>query len=92
MVAERAHADFVALRCVAPPEVAADRLRSRSGISDADPSIESAMRADAHSWPEASEVDTTTAVDETVRHAAAHIRPKPARRPWLPPRPRLAPD
>ena len=91
-VAERAHADLVALRCVAPPEVAADRLRSRSGISDADPSIESAMRADAHSWPEASEVDTTTAVDETVRHAAAHIRPKPARRPWLPLHPSLAPD
>ena len=90
-VAERAHADFVALRCVASPEVVADRLRSRSGISDADPSIASAMRADAHPWPEASEVDTTTAVDETVRHAAAQVRPKPARRPWLPPR-RLAID
>jgi uncharacterized protein len=90
--AERAHADHVALRCVAPPEVAADRLRSRSGISDADSSIASAMRADADPWPEASVVDTTTAVDETVHHAAAKVRLKPARRPWLPPRPQLEPD
>jgi hypothetical protein len=88
---QRVHADLVALRCVAPPEVAADRLRGRSGISDADPSIASAMQADVDPWPEASEVDTTTAVNETVRQAAAYVRPKQARQPWLPPRTRLTP-
>jgi uncharacterized protein len=91
-VAERVHADLVALRCVAPPEIAADRLRGRPGISDADPSIASAMRADADPWPEASEVDTTISVHETVRYATAQVRPKPARRPWLTPRPQLEPD
>jgi uncharacterized protein len=91
-VAERAQADLVALRCVAPPELAAERLSSRSGISDADESIAAAMRADTDPWPDASEVDTTTSVVDTVRHAAAQVRPKPARRPWLPRRPQLEPD
>jgi hypothetical protein len=91
-VAERAHADFVALRCVAPPKVAAGRLSSRSGISDADESIAAAMRTDTDPWPDASDVDTTTAVVDTVRHAAAQVRPQPARRPWLPRRPQLEPD
>ena len=75
-VAERAHADLVALRCVAPP---AGHGRPPPAVvpvyPHADPSIASAMRADADPWPQASEVDTTTAVDETVHHAAAQIRP-----------------
>jgi hypothetical protein len=91
-VAGRAQADLVALCCVAPPDLAAERLRGRSGISDADGSIAAAMRTDADPWPEASAVDTTTSVDETVRNAADRVRPEPAGRPWLSPHPRLEPD
>ena len=86
------HADLVAVRCAAPREIAAGRLRSRIGISDADETIAAAMQAGAEPWPEAHTADTTTSLEETVRHVVEHARPHPAVRPWLPRRPMLEPD
>lgn len=58
--AARAHSEVVALRCVAPAEVAAQRMRERHGdVSDADPRIAAAMSRDVDSWPSASDIDTS---------------------------------
>ncbi|WP_342769788.1 AAA family ATPase [Prauserella muralis] len=68
--ARAVHSELVALRCAAPAEVAAGRIRSRhGGISDADPRIAAAMSADADVWPEATTVDTTTSPEESLAAA-----------------------
>ncbi|MFF5343471.1 AAA family ATPase [Streptomyces althioticus] len=75
-VAERAHADLVALRCHAPDGVAAARLDARTpGPSDADTSVAAAMRATAAPWPEAVPVDTGGALGAAVEQAMAAVRP-----------------
>jgi predicted kinase len=70
-VAAHGHSPLTALRCVAPVEVTAQRLRERRGdVSDADPHIAHAMAAEADPWPTASDIDTTG----TPQHALAAAR------------------
>jgi aminoglycoside phosphotransferase family enzyme/predicted kinase len=75
-VAGRTHSTLVELRCDAPAEVVAARLRGpRDGVSDADVAIAAAMAAHADPWPEAVTIRTDTALAESVATAAALIRP-----------------
>lgn len=57
----------VPLRCSAPRSVAADRIQNRdAGYSQATPAVADAMAATAHPWPEASALDTTRPVEDSV--------------------------
>jgi len=57
--ADRVHSRLVALRCTAPADLAAARLRDRADtLSDADPAIASAMTAAEDPWPQALPVPT----------------------------------
>lgn len=72
-LARGAHAELVALRCTAPPEVIAQRLRERAGsVSDADEAIGRAVAAHADPWPQASPIPTGGSVPDAV--AAARLR------------------
>lgn len=74
--AERAHADLVALRCDAPAEIAAARIRERTADqSDADAAIAAIMATRADHWPEARTVDTGTTPGAALAHALNLIRP-----------------
>ena len=63
LVADRADAELGQLRCEAPPEVTARRMRDRAAAggdpSDAGEDIAAAMAATAAPWPEATTIDTT---------------------------------
>jgi aminoglycoside phosphotransferase family enzyme/predicted kinase len=73
--AARTHSNLVALRCAAPPEVAATRLRRRAGgMSDADQGVAAAMAADADPWPDAATINTEAAPDRCVEHASTLVR------------------
>lgn len=68
--ARRAHATFVELRCTAPAEVTAARLRERTAaVSDADEAIGRTLNADADPWPQANPVFTGGSVDAAVHEA-----------------------
>lgn len=62
-VADAAHAAFVALRCEAPQELAAERIvtRLRQGHdpSEATPAVARSLALAADAWPEATAVDTS---------------------------------
>lgn len=69
-VADETRSDLVALRCACPRAIAAERLRARPrGDSDATPAIADALAAEAAPWPEAIELDTTRAIEESVAEA-----------------------
>ena len=76
-VAERAYADLVQLRCVAPVDVATRRVLGRalthSDISDATPEVVARMAAEAPPWPEAWAVDTTGPRERSVAEATARV-------------------
>lgn len=73
-LAGRTHSDLAALRCSAPGEVAAERLRNREhGASDAGPDTAAMLDADADPWPEAAAVTTTGSPDEAVAQALAAL-------------------
>jgi predicted kinase len=75
-MAERAHADLVALHCQVPDGTAAARLAARApGASDADLSVATAMAATESPWPEAVRVDTSGSLESAVARALAVIRP-----------------
>jgi uncharacterized protein len=58
-LAERTHATVTEICCVAPTEVAAERLGShRRGASDADASVAARLAATMDPWPRALVVDT----------------------------------
>jgi aminoglycoside phosphotransferase family enzyme/predicted kinase len=61
-LAQRAAADLVELRCTAPSDLAANRMRRRAAAggdpSDATPEIAAAMAAAATPWPEATTIET----------------------------------
>ncbi|AEA26991.1 gluconate kinase [Pseudonocardia dioxanivorans CB1190] len=59
-VADDRAAELVQVRCVAPSDVAAARIRARHGsASDATPAVAAQMAATVDAWPDALEVDTT---------------------------------
>jgi aminoglycoside phosphotransferase family enzyme/predicted kinase len=72
-VAQDTVSDFVAVRCQAPPDVAAARIdaRRRAGVDPSDATVEIAerMRKAATPWPEAVTLDTTGPIDATVAEA-----------------------
>lgn len=88
-VAARSHSDVVSLLCEVPEEVAAARMRERSGPSDADEAVAAAMRGDADAWPEATLVNTSLPLDVGVAHAVSCVRPNPEHRRWVRLRPLL---
>ena len=69
--------DLVALHCVAPPEVAAARIRARlargDDASDATPGVLAAMAARFDPWPGAAAIDTSGAVDSSVGAGEAAV-------------------
>ncbi|MDV6014231.1 AAA family ATPase [Haloechinothrix sp. LS1_15] len=70
-LASRAHARLIQLRCEAPAEVMAERLRiRRSSISDATPAIAARMTEHTDPWPDAYIIDT---VADPLRAAAAAL-------------------
>ncbi|MEW6471241.1 MAG: AAA family ATPase [Actinomycetota bacterium] len=77
-LADATSSDLVELRCVAPPDVAEQRIRQRlaagSDPSDATPAVAAAMAARFDDWPAASTVDTTGRVDASVDEALAVVR------------------
>jgi aminoglycoside phosphotransferase family enzyme/predicted kinase len=76
-VAQACAADVIELRCSAPVEVTAERMRARAeagtDASDADEHIAAAMAAVADPWPEATELVTTGPVESTRRRATEII-------------------
>jgi aminoglycoside phosphotransferase family enzyme/predicted kinase len=76
-LAETTSSDLVALRCVAPFEVASRRLRERVAKtgSDADPGVTTAMMLDETPWPESCPIDTTTTLEESLAAARLAIGP-----------------
>lgn len=76
--AERTSSELVALQCSAPADVAAERMRSRSGAaSDADRDVAEAMAADADPWPQAATVSTAGSPEESTREAMSWLEPGP---------------
>ncbi|HEY8544133.1 MAG TPA: AAA family ATPase, partial [Acidimicrobiales bacterium] len=85
-VAEAAAAELVELRCTAPPDVAAERMRARAKAggdpSDATEEIAARMAAGAVPWPEATTIDTSGPAGATLQAARAAVEavgPAPAR-------------
>ncbi|MFP3905490.1 MAG: AAA family ATPase [Acidimicrobiales bacterium] len=80
-VADATAADLVELRCVAPTDVAADRLRARGDrggdASDADATIAARLEEVADPWPEATPVDTVAGRDAARDAAVAAIEDLP---------------
>lgn len=70
LLAQRTYSGFFPLRCEVAEDVAAQRIRSRTGsLSDADPAIAAAMAADAEPWPQAVALDTSGRPDAAVAEA-----------------------
>lgn len=73
------------LHCVAPLAVLEQRVESRRAagpsVSDACPEIVRTLASRVAAWPEATEIDTSAAVPETVTHAMAVVRGRPRTRP-----------
>jgi uncharacterized protein len=77
-VARHTHSTLVPLRCAAPAEITARRLRSRRGTSsDADPRVAAAMAVDADEWPQAWTVDTAGSPETALRQALGVLPPVP---------------
>ena len=99
-MAGNAAADIVQLRCTAPAEVTACRMRSRTGsASDADPVVAGKMAAAQTPWPDAVTIDTSsgnppgpvTGSADPVRRALNAIRPHEPVHLWRPSRPYMLP-
>ncbi|BBX22431.1 hypothetical protein MTER_18420 [Mycolicibacter terrae] len=64
------HAAIAEILCVAPADVAADRIRNRApGNSDATPQIAAALTAEDFEWDTAHRIDTSQPLDHCVRAA-----------------------
>ena len=91
-VAQSTAADLVPIRCTAPAELAAGRMRARAGDpSDADPQIAEQLAAAWRPWPEAITIDTSGNGDP-LQQAMAAIRPHGPEHVWQPRRPYMLPD
>ena len=68
-LAKETTSDLVELRCVAPAEVAAARIRARAtaGLdpSDATPEVAATMAASANAWPSAETIDTSGTIQQS---------------------------
>jgi len=77
-VAKRAEAELVELCCVAPPALAAERMRRRTAAgtdpSDATPAIASAMASSMTPWPSAAVVETSGAPASSLALALQRLR------------------
>ncbi len=72
--AARTSSELVALQCSAPDDVAAERMRGRTGaVSDADQEIAAAMASDADPWPQAAAISTAGSSDDAVRQALSWL-------------------
>lgn len=72
--AERTSSELVALWCTVPHEVAAQRMRDRTGgVSDADEDVASAMGAEADPWPEAHSLSTAEPPERVVDRALSLV-------------------
>ena len=102
-VAGEQSSHLVELRCVASPELARRRLRSRPpGISDADAEIASQLAISADPWPTATAIDTedgaadaaeqSAGFGQIVNQALEAIRPHGVEHVWRPTRPLMPPD
>ncbi|MGI9540414.1 MAG: AAA family ATPase [Miltoncostaeaceae bacterium] len=78
-LAADAHADIVEVRADCPREVAADRIRARAAAgtdpSDADVDVADRLREAFEPWPAAHDVDTSRAVEDSVRSATEIFGP-----------------
>ncbi|GLZ09340.1 hypothetical protein Acsp03_68060 [Actinomadura sp. NBRC 104412] len=91
-VGHRACAEFHPLRCMADEQVTAGRLRDRApSPSDADASIARAMAATEDPWPEATTIDTSGPLRDSLDQALTAIRPHGVAHVWHR-RPRIPPD
>jgi len=78
-LAGRTFSDLVALRCTAPPHITAERLARRTGgVSDAGQAVAAAMAERTAPWPEATEIDTGTTVEQALEQALAATQPPSA--------------
>ena len=77
LVAEAAASDLVELCCVAPADVAEERIKGRLAIgrdpSDATPAVAAVMAQRFDTWPEAVAVDTTRSLDLVIAEATAAL-------------------
>ena len=93
-LAHRTRADIAALRCVAPAEVLASRLRLRhrepATSSDADEQVGLRVAAEFDPWPAALAVDTSRTPDTALEQASALLGLEPVAD--CPRRSRPAPD
>ncbi len=75
--AERAHSDLVELRCEAPDDVAAARIRHRLAhehdASEVTPEVADALAAAGDDWPEAAAVDTSGSRQQSLLGALARL-------------------
>ena len=99
-MAGHAAANIVQLRCTAPAEVTACRMRSRTAsASDADPLVAAKMAAAQTPWPDAVTIDTSngnppgpvTGSADPARRALNAIRPHQPVHPGRPSRPYMLP-
>ncbi len=76
-VAARTHADLIELQCVAPAEVAYERMHRRlttgDDASDATPEVVIAMARSLAEWPEATMIDTSADQADAVEVAAGLV-------------------
>jgi aminoglycoside phosphotransferase family enzyme/predicted kinase len=77
-VARETSSEHVEIECVAPADVAAERLGSRTRIgadvSDATPEVAAAMRAAADPWPGVASIVTTAPPHVTLDQAETMVR------------------
>lgn len=69
-LADQTHTGLVPLRCVCSRTLAAERIGARpQGDSEATPAIADSLAAAASPWPEATVLDTTRPIDDSVATA-----------------------
>lgn len=77
VVARRASAELVELRCSVDAETARQRIHTRESLSDADEAVAATLRDNASPWPSSHEIDTRRTLAECVQQASDLIRPQP---------------
>jgi hypothetical protein len=81
-LADRTHSRLTSLRCQAPAEIAATRMRRRGGATEADAAIAATMRSDADIWPSRI-IDTSGSPATAAGIAVNLVHPSEQGRPWF---------